>query len=176
MSLTPDRMAEIVEPYGTVADRIRALAAAGAPRAEIARFLGKRYQHVRNVLEGDEQRASGGYRLGRADLSGLREEPARRHLPEDPAIEPRGGGAYWLRVGDDGRLPLPAELVDALAATPGERVFAEVREGRVQLMSGEAAWREARQRIQKFLPKDGKGVERFLAWRRRAWERRQDDE
>ncbi|HXQ46159.1 MAG TPA: hypothetical protein VN806_06050, partial [Caulobacteraceae bacterium] len=76
MSLDPDKMAEIVGPYATTSDRIRALAAAGAPRAEIARFLGKRYQHVRNVLEGDAQ-SSGGYQLGRADLSGVREEPAR---------------------------------------------------------------------------------------------------
>ena len=47
------------------------------PRADIARFLGKRYQHVRNVLEGDAQGGGGGYVLGRADLSGVQRNPRR---------------------------------------------------------------------------------------------------
>jgi transcriptional regulator with XRE-family HTH domain len=42
----------------TVADEIRALAAQGLSRAEIARRLGKSYQHVRNVLEGDRLQAA----------------------------------------------------------------------------------------------------------------------
>jgi len=168
-------MAKIVEPCATTSDRIRALAAAGAPRAEIARFLGKRYQHVRNVLVDDAQR-SGGYQLGRADLSGVREEaqrPYERRSSSD--IEARGQGAYWLRVTDDGCLPLPVELAEALGATPGQRVFAQLRDGAVHLVSGEAAMNEARARIQSYLPGDGKGVERFLAWRREAWERDHQD-
>ena len=60
MSLDTDRLRAIAQPHATVADKIRALSAAGVPRADIARFLGKRYQHVRNVLEGDAQ--SGGPR------------------------------------------------------------------------------------------------------------------
>jgi len=44
-------VARLLEGKTTVAAKIRALAAAGYPRAEIARMLGKRYQHVRNVLE-----------------------------------------------------------------------------------------------------------------------------
>ena len=40
----------------SVSDQIRALDKAGLPRAEIARRLGKRCQHVRNVLEGDKAR------------------------------------------------------------------------------------------------------------------------
>lgn len=34
----------------TVSSKIRALDAAGMTRSEIAKALGKRYQHVRNVL------------------------------------------------------------------------------------------------------------------------------
>jgi hypothetical protein len=40
----------IVAGLSTTADKIRALDTAGLPRAEIARFLGIRYQHVRNTL------------------------------------------------------------------------------------------------------------------------------
>ncbi len=45
--------ARIVNSAATVSDKIRALDAAGYSRAAIARMLGKRYQHVRNVLEAD---------------------------------------------------------------------------------------------------------------------------
>jgi hypothetical protein len=40
-----------------VSDKIRALHNYGVPRAEIAKLLGKRYQHVRNVLVADEEKA-----------------------------------------------------------------------------------------------------------------------
>jgi hypothetical protein len=39
-----------------VSDKIRALHRYGVPRAEIAKILDKRYQHVRNVLVADEQK------------------------------------------------------------------------------------------------------------------------
>src|ERR1700753_2500654 len=83
-----ERLGAIAARHTTVADKIRALSAAGVPRADIARLLGKRYQHVRNVLEGDAQTraggqtmsavtqnppSSGGYVLGKADLSGVRD-------------------------------------------------------------------------------------------------------
>ncbi|UYN99252.1 MAG: hypothetical protein KIT02_15230 [Devosia sp.] len=54
-------------PFGTqeivddttlsVADKIRELDGKGVSRAQIARLLGKRYQHVRNVLERDLKKA-----------------------------------------------------------------------------------------------------------------------
>ncbi|HEY5007143.1 MAG TPA: hypothetical protein VII42_04010, partial [Caulobacteraceae bacterium] len=70
MPLTPDRMTEIIRPFTTVSDKIRALDAAGAPRAEIARFLGKRYQHVRNVLvEGPPKER---YTVGRVEFADVR--------------------------------------------------------------------------------------------------------
>src|SRR5580658_11186092 len=110
MPLDPGQMAKIVEPYATTSDRIRALAAAGAPRAEIARFLGKRYQHVRNVLEGDAQ-SGGGYVLGKADLSGVREDPRPFEARPEEAdwVDRRSPGVYWLRPRPDGSLVLPAE-------------------------------------------------------------------
>ena len=43
---------EIIHGLNTTSDKIRALANAGYDRADIARYLGIRYQHVRNVLVG----------------------------------------------------------------------------------------------------------------------------
>lgn len=48
MSRTPAKI--VVEGLQTKSDKIRFLARAGYSRAEIAKFLGIRYQHVRNVL------------------------------------------------------------------------------------------------------------------------------
>lgn len=101
--MDPHSIAGIVASDMTVSDKIRALAAGGAPRAEIARLLGKRYQHVRNVLEGD--------RVGReaaAPAYGVAEE-GRRFLgaPLERDVEDRGGGAYRLVVRDDGSVVLP---------------------------------------------------------------------
>ena len=75
---------------------------AGVARAEIARFLGKRYQHVRNVLEGDRLH-------GRAEDApaivnpGVAEQGAPFERGDDPAlVQARGAGAYRLVVRPDG--------------------------------------------------------------------------
>jgi hypothetical protein len=44
------------DPKLNVSSKIRALAEYGVSRAEIAKVLNKRYQHVRNVLVADEQK------------------------------------------------------------------------------------------------------------------------
>jgi hypothetical protein len=120
--LSRERMAEIVQPHATVSDRIRALDAAGVPRAEIARFLAKRYQHVRNVLEGDKQR---GHQLGDADLSGVAEQgpPFERPADDREFVESRGGGAYRLKVRADGSLLLPKEVLSAFSVEQGGYVM-----------------------------------------------------
>jgi hypothetical protein len=167
MLLDPEQMAKIVEPYATTSDRIRALAAAGAPRAEIARFLGKRYQHVRNVLEGDAQ-SGGGYQLGRADLSGVREEPARFDRADESAfVERRGRGAFWLRVRPDGSVYLPDELIEALDAAPGNRVFAKLESGELTIISGERAMEQVREIVRKYIPADVDLVQSLLDSRAR---------
>ena len=165
-----ERLAAIARSHATIADKIRALAAEGVPRAGIARFLGKRYQHVRNVLEGDAQ-SGGGYVLGKADLSGVRENPApyRAERDDRTLIEQRGPGVYWLRLRSDGSLPLPQEFVDALAATPGARVFAKLEDGELKIISGEEAMRRARAIVRTYIPPGSNLVDEFLAERRAMW-------
>src|SRR5258706_11569777 len=103
-----DRLEDIVRPHVTVSDRIRALNAAGVARADIARFLGKRYQHVRNVLEGDAQ--GGGYTLGRADLSGVREGPQPFEREDSaPFVQGRANGMYPRVAGQAGPGLTPKE-------------------------------------------------------------------
>jgi hypothetical protein len=177
MSDDPERLNALASPHATVAGKIRALAAAGVPRADIARFLGKRYQHVRNVLEGDAQ-AGGGYVLGKADLSGVQERSRPFDRDDDAAfIERRSPTAFWLEVKPDGSLPLSKEIADILGAEPGRRVFAKIKDGRLTLMSGETAHEEARAMVRKFIPPEVDLVDSFLAdkYAEVAREAEQDD-
>lgn len=165
MDQEAERFAAITQSHATVADKIRALSAAGVPRADIARFLGKRYQHVRNVLEGDAQ-SSGGYVLGKADLSGIKERGSAFERDDDDAyIERRSAGVFWLEVKPDGTLPLAQEIVDALSALPGRRIYAQVKDDGVILRSSEAAANRARTMVRRAV-QGGSVVDEFLAGRR----------
>ncbi|HXQ17860.1 MAG TPA: hypothetical protein VN814_24840 [Caulobacteraceae bacterium] len=171
MAEDPERLAAIAARHRTVADKIRALAGAGVPRADIARFLGKRYQHVRNVLEDDAQSGptsgSGEYVMGKADLSGVREGPRPFERDDDAAhIERRGKNVFWLKVKPDGSLPLPQELVELLEATPSGRVFVEVKDGRLTMMSGKAALEEAQAIVRKYIPAGVNLADELIADRR----------
>lgn len=174
MAEDPERLGAIAARHATVADKIRALAGAGVARADIARFLGKRYQHVRNVLEDDAQSrpqsaadqsgGGGGYVLGKADLSGVQEGPRPFERDHDAIyIERRSPTAFWLEVKPDGSLPLSKEIAEVLRAEPGQRVFAKIKEGRLTLMSGEAAMQEARAIVRKYIPPEVDLVDSFLA-------------
>jgi hypothetical protein len=166
----PDHLGAIAARHATIADKIRALASAGVPRADIARFLGKRYQHVRNVLEDDAQSGptgGNGYVVGKADLSGVHEGSQPFGRDDDAAhIERRGKDVFWLEVKPDGSLPVPPELVELLEATPGRRVFAEVKDGRLTMMSGKAALEEARAIVRKYIPAGANLADELIADRR----------
>jgi hypothetical protein len=116
----------IVGTSMTVSDKIRALDAAGYPRAEIARVLGKRYQHIRNVLEGDKLREPSPTPVA----AGVAEAAA-------PFAD-----VCRLVVEPDGSVRLPAEVQALLGARPGGVLIAELEEDRLVILSGRAAWKK----------------------------------
>ena len=124
-------VAAVVGSTLSVSDKIRALAAAGHPRADIARLLGKRYQHVRNVLEADKVAAP--RTLPGRDADPGVEEPSR----------PFAAG-HRLAVEPGGVVRLPPDLLAALQAKPGSVVIAEVQDDGVHLFSNAAAWNRVR--------------------------------
>lgn len=176
MSPDPDRMSAIAGPLETVSDKIRALDAAGYARADIARFLGKRYQHVRNVLVDDAQRL-GGHTLGRADLSGVNKGAA----PDDDGatdrryVQPRGGKIWRLVLRPDGSLYLPPEVMHALDLKPGRGVIAEFNGQDLTLNSGGAALKELQDLVKSLVPPGVSVVEEFIADRRREAAREDED-
>ncbi|WP_293905927.1 AbrB/MazE/SpoVT family DNA-binding domain-containing protein [Phenylobacterium sp.] len=118
--------ARVIASAMTVSDKIRALSIAGYPRAEIARALGKRYQHVRNVLEGDKLRG-----------------PSPTQLPAGVAeASTPFADICRLVVEPDGSVRLPHEVQALLGARPGGVLIAEIEEDRLIILSGRAAWKK----------------------------------
>ena len=157
----------ISAPYKTTADKIRALDGAGFARADIARFLGKRYQHVRNVLEGDAQ-SGGGYVVGRADLSGVR-EPAGgfEEAPAEPFVVDAGVAMLRLPVRDDGALALPALALQALGLKPGGVAIAELEGDRLTIFSVKESVRRIQAMVRQLIPGDHSLADGLIAERRR---------
>ncbi len=163
--LSPGQMDEIIRPCATVSDRIRALAAAGVARADIARFLDKRYQHVRNVLEGDKQRNGAATR--RTQLVGVQEQAAAFVGPDDrDLIEARGNGAFRLIVRPDGSIVLPLEVREAFNIERDGIVMAKLEGDTFSLISAETAMRRVRDMVRQFVPPGVDLVAEFIADRR----------
>lgn len=138
----------------SVSDRIRELDRAGHSRAEIARRLGKRYQHVRNVLEADKLKAS---------------PPAETPVP----ARPRGEMVTRFRfiVGEGGTLTLDADAQAALGVKPGSVVIGLMRGESMMLTEGLASARRAQELTMKYIPAGVSLVDALIAERRAEAER-----
>src|SRR5688572_16077871 len=91
-------MEDVAGRFQTKSDKIRGLAKAGYSRAEIARYLGVRYQHVRNVLVDDERKAS-----DRRQSSGtVSSDGQTKQAPESDRLYPTK-----TKVEPDGRVFIP---------------------------------------------------------------------
>ena len=154
-------VAKVVASDATVSDKIRLLAGAGYERAEIARLLGKRYQHVRNVLEGD--------RVG-----------ARRRAPAvNPPVAPRQGptasassvGRHRrLVIGQGGEVVLPPEFLAALGLKPGDGVIVGPEGEGLSLVNGRVALKRAQALVQSHVPRGVSLADELIADRRREAE------
>ena len=165
----PDHLRRLVDAEPTVSGKIRALDRAGLSRADIARFLGKRYQHVRNVLEADKGREPGGmaavssgppYQVG-VPLSG-------EEAPRVEALDK--SGMARLQTSPDGGLHLGPDLLRRAGIAGDERVVALVEDGRLSLLSAAAAMRRAQEMVRQLIPGDDSLADSLIADRRREAE------
>ncbi|WP_309084057.1 AbrB/MazE/SpoVT family DNA-binding domain-containing protein [Chelativorans sp.] len=157
-ALETHRMREIVKGLTTTSDKIRALDEAGFDRADIARFLDKRYQHVRNVLVAPRPKKKG------APSSG---GPAA-------ASEALGSLKGKVQVGAGGRVVIPAEMRSAMGVAEGDTLHARVIDGELRLMSQPTALRRAQELVRRYIPEGTKLVDELIA-ERRAEARREDE-
>lgn len=142
-------MAAIAEGLPTKSAKIRELDAAGYTRADIARFLDIRYQHVRNVLlQGAPKNARPSTAAGR--------DRART----DDRTE--------VRIGPGGRIVIPAAFRAAMEAEEGDTLVAAIDgDGVVRLTSAAAAVRMARRIVCEAIPSDVSLSDSLIEDRRR---------
>jgi AbrB family looped-hinge helix DNA binding protein len=150
-------LGDTVAHLPTKSAKIRALAARGVARAEIARVLGVRYQHVRNVLEHDKAReAEAGVGLS---------EPAQAAIFDDkmPSVK--------VRLGPEGRVVVPAPMREALGLKEGDVLFARLEGGEIKLLTPKAAMLRAQAIVRQFVPEGVSLADELIADRRREAER-----
>ena len=148
-------MNRVVEGLPSVAAKIRALDGSGYARADIARFLGKRYQHVDNVLKQARRKAAAA--------------PARAGTSD----RPRDVASQKLRVAEDGRVVIPAEMRSAMLIDESGHLTARVVEGELRVLTPKAAIFRLRRMVRDKAPAGVSLVDELIA-ERRAEARRED--
>lgn len=126
----------------TKSGKIRALGKAGYARGDIARYLGIRYQHVRNVLVSAEEKAA----------------PF-----EAEARPPR---QEWAQVGADGRLLVPAPYRRLLGLEGGGQVLLLLEDGELRIVGRDAAVRRAQELVARYVPRGTRLSDELIAGRR----------
>jgi bifunctional DNA-binding transcriptional regulator/antitoxin component of YhaV-PrlF toxin-antitoxin module len=155
---------ELTKGLATKSEKIRVLGRKGVPTADIARFLGIRYQHARNVLN------DAGLHGGMAE--------------EMPALEtkmmPQVGSAQavpksvWVDLDASGRLAIPTDMREHLGLKPGDGVYLELSEDGIQLLSQDGAIKRVQRIAAKYKRPGVSEVDLFIEEKRR--EAREDDE
>ena len=126
------KMMEITDPYRTKADKMRVLEQAGVARADIARFLGVRYQQVRNTLEGDK-------RTGYApDLNAILLDSVMSEAEAAPQIEFRE-----LVVLEDENIAIPTDMLEDFLERD-EKLYALQLDGGIFVSNAKGMARRAR--------------------------------
>lgn len=157
MQANPTEMKRIVEGLPTISAKIRALDAAGYMRADIARYLGKRYQHVRNVL--------------------VRSQPKSEVVRDQCFVpdEPGNVGSQRIRILANGRIVIPAKMRSAMLIDASGYLTARVVEGELRMLTPKAAVLKLQKRMREKVPEGVSVVDDLIA-ERRAEARREASE
>lgn len=148
---------EVVREPGTKSSKIRKLAAAGHSRADIAKALGIRYQHVRNVLVADEAVLE---RRAADDVA-----PPASVTSVETTVLP--GAPFRLTVDAAGCVRLPADALAALRAPPGSVLVGELVGTELHLYPLQEAIRRAQALVKEFVPAGRSLADDLIADRRR---------
>ena len=132
-----DKMEAITKGLPTKSAKIRALGSAGFKRADIARFLNIRYQHVRNV-----------------EIQALKNDEAP---PQTTHVE----------LGAGGRVVIPASVREAMGIKEGDRLVVRFADGELKLMSKQLALQRAQEVVRKLVPPGVSLADELIADRRR---------
>lgn len=151
MHFDHSQMSELTQGLSSKSEKMRVLARAGYERADIARFLGTRYQFVRNVLVNEKER--------KAKLAVDSPEAAKEKF-----------GPTKVRLGPEGRVLIPAPFREALGLSEGDTLVASLENGELSLLTLPAAVRRAQAIIRKFVPVGVSLVDELIDDRRKEAE------
>jgi antitoxin component of MazEF toxin-antitoxin module len=146
---------ELTKDLTTKSEKIRTLGRKGVPTADIARFLGIRYQHARNVL------VDAGMQHG-----GMAEEMPELEMKMLPTHLVPERNSVWVDVGGDGSVIIPADLLKRAGLKPDGRVYIGLQGEGLELLSGGAAIRSARALAAKYKKPGVSVVDELIAERR----------
>jgi hypothetical protein len=147
----------LTEGLSTKSEKIRALGRAGASTGDIARYLGIRYQHARNVL------ADAGLLGERLKAEAADAEASRRVDPEADHL--------WARLAADGTLTVPARFLARAGLAKGQLAHVRLTDDGVEILSQAAALRRAQQIVRKYVPEGVSLADELIAERRAEAER-----
>jgi AbrB family looped-hinge helix DNA binding protein len=147
------RMKELTKRLATKSDKIRVLSENGYSRGDIARFLGIRYQHVRNVLVQSASKAAPGFaEAGASSIAAGVAEGIRHRVS--------------LKVDAGGRVLIPSAVREAMKIAEGETVLAWLEDGELHLVSPQVALRQAQELARKLMRGAGTLADELIAERR----------
>ena len=129
MQANPVAMRRVAEGLPTISAKIRALDAAGYACADIARFLNRRYQHVRNVLVQPPPKSKSG------------------QTGSSVSDTPGNTESRTLQVAKNGRVVIPVEMRSAMLVDATGHVMARVVEGELRMLSPKAALLKAQKTV-----------------------------
>ena len=156
---TRQKMDHLVAELTTKSAKIRTLDRAGYKRADIARYLEIKYQHVRNVLV----RTAGAEALKKTnEMSGGRSEAT--------------GNQTWAQIASDGRVVIPMPFRQKLGLGKDGHVLMVFENGEVRLIGRDAAIARAQSLVSKYAPEGVSLVDELLAERRKEVERESEGE
>lgn len=150
------QMERLTRGLTSKSEKMRTLAGAGYARADIARFLGTKYQFVRNVLVRDEATKQAASASQAANLP--------EHLPP-----------MKVKLGPDGRVVVPAAFREALGLKEGDTLIASAESGELKFMTIAAAVRRAQKMLRQFVPEGVSLVDELIEDRRREVEQEERD-
>lgn len=174
----------------TKSDKIRALDKAGYARADIARYLDIRYQHVRNVLVGPggvspqgkpkfESAAPAATHVSAGKGIGYADEPLENaHVKaalQSDAPTGSAANSVWARIGADGQIVIPVTMLNAIGVQPGDDVVVRYDENEVRVIPRETAIKRAQALVRQIIPEGVSLVDELIA-ERRAEATREDDQ
>jgi bifunctional DNA-binding transcriptional regulator/antitoxin component of YhaV-PrlF toxin-antitoxin module len=162
MNTPPKNYDALVSGLPTKSEKIRALAQAGVATADIARYLGIRYQHARNVIK-DAELSNG------SPAGGMSEAPAPGIMTQTSSPSEFS----WIRIDESGGMHIPERLLALAGIKVGDDVYLGRTEDGLEFFSRRAALARAHRITAKFKRPGVSEVDEFIEDKRR--EAREED-